>query len=98
MNATKIRKLMNGKVRLVNATDLDSDRVRFNWGYHDGSAEYVQPNHLRGHNWLETHFDSVYVNGWKAGDMDQANGCYEGNSEAAWIASGRTDGVTPYRY
>jgi hypothetical protein len=94
----KIRKMLNGKIRLVNATDLDSDRIRFNWGYHDGAREIDRPNPNRTPGWEARHFDPVYVAGHAAGTADKRNGTYAGNSESAWIASGRINGVTDYRY
>jgi hypothetical protein len=101
----KIEKFVNGQVRKVKATDLDRDRVRFNWGYHDGASEAVSgvfPVRLQrwGADWQNHHHDPTYVAGWQIGYDDAKAGTYTNNSEGAWIRSGREgteENVTAYR-
>ena len=98
----------NGRYVRREVTDLHSDRIRFNHGYHDGAFCFehfnnVHPNWQRraaeaGKSWEEIHHDSVWVAGFKAGFADKRDGNYHENSEAAWIASGRKNGYTAYRF
>jgi len=55
------------------------DRIRFNWGYHNGANPKIQtfapkPNH----------FDKVYIAAWYLGKHDFEKDKYTGNSDEAW--------------
>lgn len=101
----KVFRNINGRVRRVKATDLDRDRIRFNWGYHDGAREEVEGvpairTSRWGSDWQSHHHDPTYIAGYREGAADAAAGTYENNSEDAWIRSGRRgteENVTPYR-
>lgn len=116
MNATtistvgaRIQRMENGKIRNVKARELDADRIRFNWGYHDGARELTQPNPVReqrrGRDWQAKHHDPIYVAGWNLGRDAAEAGEYTGNFQAAWefwnAKNGNTrddKSVTAYRY
>lgn len=83
------------------------DRLRFNWGFHDGAREQARdggPAQIRienlGQDWQSLHHDPVYVAGWNAGFAAAAAGQDTASSDPAWVASGRKgteDCVSPYR-
>lgn len=55
------------------------DRVRFNWGYHDG-AVVGAPR-------LDSHYDRFYLAGYRLGQRDRNAGGYDSQtatSDAAW--------------
>lgn len=54
------------------------DRVRFNWGYHDGAQPHARS--------VNRHYDRVYFAGYNAGVTDRQNGdyCDGSTSDAAW--------------
>lgn len=59
------------------------DRVRFNWGFHDGSGE-ASRGHVRS---VDGHFDPVYAAGYVAGvKVFQDTGARPELSDAAWRA------------
>jgi len=63
--------------------DLCAPRIRFNWGFHDGTAE-AQRGSLRD---VTFHFDKVYAEGYRAGiEAFCATGTRPESSEAAWLA------------
>jgi hypothetical protein len=63
--------------------DLCAPRIRFNWGFHDGTAE-AQLGNVRD---MSGHFDSVYAEGYRAGlAAFRATGTRPESSEAAWLA------------
>lgn len=97
MNTTgKIRKVKFGKVVWVKPTDLDQNRVRFNWGYHDGAHD-IRTGFTRSDD-LDKHYDQVYVRGYRAGQADMRNAVYFEDSTVAWEASGIEQGIEPYQY
>lgn len=99
--ATKIRDSKTGRLR--QPMDLDKDRVRFNWGYHDGAHEWTQHRGSAairlerwGTGWQSKHHDPVYVAGYNCGQHDAKVGCYFGDSRLAWdkaVTDGRVNGV-----
>lgn len=99
----RIAKIINGRKTSRNATDLDRNRIRFNWGYHDGAGEVkndIRREQRCGADWQETHHDSVYIEGYRAGRLAALAGIYNGNSQDAWLAAGllgTENDVTPYR-
>jgi len=84
------------------ATDLDSNRLRFNWGYHDG-AFFVnhgmtrRPDDLTVATIEARHFDPIYAKAWVRGYADAKARAYHASSEPAWIASGIKDGYEDHR-
>jgi len=97
MNTTgKVRKMDNGRIVWRKATDLDQNRIRFNWGYHDGALD-IRTGFVRRDD-LDKHYDTVYVVGYRAGAEDMRNATYFEDSTKAWEASGIESGVTAYRY
>lgn len=97
----RIRDARTGQLR--NVTDLDSNRVRFNWGFHDGASEARQGRvaSIRltrwGPHWKAQHFDPIYVQGYEAGwDYYQAGKNWSSSLDA-WEASGIPEGHAPYR-
>lgn len=80
--------------------DQFSNRVRYNWGYHDaaqavrrgwdcikenfGFATYGILANITPDTLLTRHHDTNYAQGWLAGLADARSGRYTGNSEAAW--------------
>ncbi len=65
------------------------DRVRFNWGYHDGvfdARRGLAPMHNRNGIKDEDHFDQVYVAGVRAGMAAEkkAPGASPATSNEAW--------------
>lgn len=75
------------------ATTLDEDRIRFNWGYHDGNWEAGRGK-IRD---VGNHYDPVYASGYVEGVKSFKRGTYSGNSESAWIKSGREEKISPYK-
>ena len=59
---------------------LDSPRLRFNRGYHDGAQTARERWPYRC-----THFDKVWLAAFQAGYNDQRNGVYSEDSSAAWL-------------
>ena len=61
---------------------LESPRVRFNWGYHDGASDFLN---RRRRKWLNGHpHDKTYGQGYDYGYEDALRGEYSESSEAAW--------------
>lgn len=61
-----------------------SKRVRFNWGFHDATAEYSR-GRPRTREELENHFDRVYVLGYRYGlESIKTKGVRVASSESAW--------------
>ena len=59
------------------------DRVRFNWGFHDGSYDYMR-HQLRD---MDKHFDAAYSAGYRAGQAECKNaGSRPETSDNAWAA------------
>lgn len=78
---------------------LDNQRIRFNWGYHDG-ASTVRNNYKTVEEraaFVQHHFDLAYSAGYAAGMKDQAAGVYTNNSTTAWNQSGRVDDFAGWR-
>lgn len=97
MNTTdKIRKMVNRRIVWVKPTDLDQNRIRFNWGYHDGAHD-TRVGFVRRDD-LDQHYDQVYVRGYRAGAEDMRQATYFGDSTKAWEASGIEQGIEPYQY
>lgn len=73
------------------------NRVTFNWGYHDGAAEYGR-NRVRS---MAHHPDPVYAQGYIRGVYDAQDGTDTSDSTAAWEKALRdgyvTEGEPPYR-
>ncbi len=80
------------------------DRVRFNWGFHDGACDAAGPlghreMHLKGEQnpkRVSREFDAAYYEGYLAGVLASKNGEYKGESTGAWETfktSDRTAGV-----
>lgn len=95
----------NGKtISMRKATDLDQNRIRFNWGYHDAHSDFI--NHWQradkatALNIMQTHYDSIYARGYTYGWYDCENNLYTGNSDNAWqraiSAHEVIDGITDY--
>lgn len=63
---------------------LDSSRVRFNWGYHDGASDVEHDRVTRKRSMMASHFDKIYAQGWEYGVEDAREGVYTGNSDEAW--------------
>lgn len=58
------------------------DRVRFNWGFHDGSRD-GQEAKVRD---MDTHYDKAYASGYVRGVLAWKNlGHRPENSDAAWL-------------
>ncbi|WP_404995403.1 hypothetical protein [Cupriavidus pauculus] len=58
-----------------------SDRVRFNWGFHDGTRD-KQDNRVRD---MDSHYDRAYADGYVRGVLDFHNtGQRSATSDAAW--------------
>jgi hypothetical protein len=68
--------------RMTQPTTHFSDRVRFNWGYHDGAldARRGKPNRWG----TESHYDAAYSDGYAAGFARADAGEPAGNSDHAW--------------
>ena len=68
------------------------NRVRFNWGYHDGASAYTNPRASLVRNGfgtrMDTHPDRPYSKGYEAGYRDKQAGVYQEDSTAAWSAAG----------
>jgi len=58
------------------------DRIRFNWGFHDGRHAVESGRRAMWEG--KPHFDAVYEAGYRAGQADPLNE----SSEPAWKASG----------
>jgi hypothetical protein len=57
------------------------DRVRFNWGFHDGTLDAEQGWNRS----VDGHFDAVYAAGFLEGRVSfRASGAREATSEHAW--------------
>jgi hypothetical protein len=68
-----------------------SDRIRFNWGYHDAAADsqhghprQVVDNGPQSLRVVSSTFDRAYASGYRAGLEDVKSGAYVGNSDSAW--------------
>jgi hypothetical protein len=92
----KIQKRENGRTVWRKPTDLDHDRIRFNWGYHDGAHDSATGFTRADKLW--EHYDIVYVRGYHAGYEDDQNGIPTDSSEPAWVLLGLVDGITPYQF
>ncbi len=67
----------------ANTSPNFSDRVRFNWGFHDGSYDHMR-RHVRD---VSQHFDAVYAAAYRAGQAAcEAAGQRPETSDAAWAA------------
>ncbi len=68
--------------------DQFTDRVRFNWGYHDAAQDvrrgWKRADGLTVFDIAEKHFDKPYARGFVEGWEDQTAGTYLGLSDAAW--------------
>ncbi|MGA5726558.1 hypothetical protein ACPCHQ_21740 [Ralstonia thomasii] len=59
------------------------DRVRFNWGFHDGTRD-KHDGQVRG---VDTHYDRVYAAGYVRGVLDFHNtGFRAPTSDQAWAS------------
>jgi hypothetical protein len=81
--------------------DLDSNRVRYNWGFHDAATnhanKWIRPDRLTVETILAGHFDPIYAKGWVAGWMASEKGEYSGTSITAWLNSGIEDGYADHQ-
>ena len=81
------------------AMGLDNQRIRFNWGYHDGAS--TLRNNFKTEQeiaeFVANHFDRAYSDGFAAGVRDQSDGRYTNNSQIAWQTSGRIDDFQGWR-
>jgi hypothetical protein len=71
---------------MARAISLDSPRVRFNWGYHDGASDAQHKRPIREPNikgWPAA-LNRAYRQGYEAGVRDVREARYSGNSDAAW--------------
>jgi hypothetical protein len=66
----------------ANSLSLDSPRIRFNWGYHDGADEFARG--CRRDVRVGGGIVKAYVDGYAAGVADARGGTYAGDSETAW--------------
>jgi hypothetical protein len=94
--------LKNGKlVKRKTNPDLDRNRVRFNWGYHDAAMAFVTKHNRQDGLTVENieagHFDPIYAKGWVAGWNDSVNGEYQTTSRPAWIDSRLEDGYADHQ-
>ena len=69
-------------------SDLQSDRIRFNWGYHDGAQDITLFTERQCKEFESRHFDPVYADGHVQGRDDKRTNQYTHNSEKAWKESG----------
>lgn len=79
------------------ATGLEADRIRFNWGFHDGAGEQERGVGLRN---MDLHFDPTYADGYRRGVEYASQGLKHDDSAQAWQESGRVGSenhVSPYR-
>ena len=68
---------------------LFSDRVRFNWGYHDAASDVENHRSTAANGkpiaeWLTDHPDTAYHDGYCYGRRDAEASFYENCSDAAW--------------
>ncbi len=72
------------------------NRIRFNWGYHDGVSAKQGGRATKERNGFGTlmsaHTDQVYAVGYRAGFTDAEAGTNAETSDAAWDAAGLPDG------
>lgn len=73
------------------ADEKFDDRVRFNWGYHDGARDGQKQRprtlieagpHSIGQ--VSRGYDAAYYEGYRRGLRDAASGNYAGDSTSAW--------------
>lgn len=78
---------------------LDNQRIRFNWGYHDGASDVrnVYKTTEERQQFAASHFDRAYAEGHAAGDAAQTAGTYTNDSMVAWVISGRSDDFAGWR-
>lgn len=76
---------------------LDNQRIRFNWGYHDGASKESRNPSTDHSALIMHHFDRAYADGYLAGVLAQIRGEYADSSTAAWTASGRADDFNGWR-
>ena len=67
-------------MRHKSSSALESPRVRFNWGYHDGALE-ASWGKVRS---MSRHFDKIYAQGYEFGVEDFHEGKDTSNSNDAW--------------
>lgn len=72
-----------------------SDRVRFNWGYHDaasdagrGQARETAMGGPQNPRRVSREYDAAYYDGYVCGISDTANGIDTASSTSAWLRSG----------
>lgn len=89
----------HGVQREMPRMGLDNQRIRFNWGYHDGASQQrnIYKTTEEAALFVQHHFDRAYADGFVAGMCDEATGTYANNSTTAWEQSGRTDDFTGWR-
>lgn len=90
---------LDRKITLRQTNDLDDNRLRFNWGYHDGANDFKahseRIDHADHNTILDTHYDTVYARGYHIGYHIAENGLYDGNSNAAWLDAINVGDVKP---
>jgi hypothetical protein len=66
--------------------DLNSPRIRFNGGFHDGAADAPRGNFKPGGILTpnKPHFDKIYEQGYRAGYLAAHEGQNTDSSEPAW--------------
>ena len=89
-----LRSFKSGGRREEARHGLDNQRIRFNWGYHDGASDVRHGRTLRN---MAEHFDLAYGDGYRRGVKDAGEGRATDSSERAWLASRRKDDFGGWR-
>jgi hypothetical protein len=79
--------MANPTLSRKSADSLNTPRIRFNWGYHDGA--FAKERGLLGNGHvadMSAHKDRIYAAGVSAGRADVEHGEYRENSDSAWSA------------
>ena len=92
--------LVHGQLKERKNTDLDRNRIRYNWGYHDAYADFEEKrtrvDGLTVDDIQTYHFDPIYAKGYVAGWQCAIVGKYNGSSNDAWKESGIEDGYADH--
>jgi len=95
-----MKELRKGKLVRVMNTHLKSNRVRFNWGFHDANFNFERESDridgLVAEDIERYHFDPVYAKGYVSGWNDSKNDSYNGSSNKAWEKSGIEQGYADH--
>lgn len=71
---------------MARTLSLDSPRIRFNWGFHDGAANHAGRSYTDAAEFARKHFDREYARGYLAGFEAAQRGESTESSEPAWKA------------